>query len=69
MELEIRKHLHDISNALTVVVGRAELLSKSKNLTDEDRKDMREIVEQGFVCFNLIEKARNVFNSERREGR
>ena len=60
MEREIRKQLHDLSNALTVLVGRAELLTKTGQLNQNDKKELQDIVDQGFVCFAILEKARNV---------
>lgn len=60
-EKEVRKQLHDMSNTLTILVGRAELLTKSDQLSESDRKELEEIVSQGYICFQILEKARNVF--------
>lgn len=64
VEQQVRKQLHDMSNVLTVLVGRAEILSKSLDLSLKDKKEIEEIVEQGFVCFEILEKARNIFKKK-----
>lgn len=62
VEKEIRKQLHDISNVLTVLVGRAEMLSKSRDLSEKDRKEIQDIVEQGLVCFEILGKTKKALN-------
>ncbi len=63
-EQEIRKHLHDISNVLTILVGRAEILSKSKDLTEKDRKELKSIVGQGLACFEILEKTKEIYRKK-----
>ena len=66
-ENEFRKCLHDMSNVLTVIVGRAELLSKTNTLEPREKRDLEEIVSQGNVCCSLLEKARNIIRNAVKE--
>lgn len=62
LEKTIRATLHDMSNALTVLVGRAELMAQNSALSQTDRKDIEEILKHGQICFALMDKARQLFN-------
>lgn len=63
VEREIRQQLHDLSNTLTVLVGRVELLSRNGEFSEKDKKEIRNIVNQGFACFAILEKARCLFKN------